>query len=62
MAEDIREQELITATDCEWIRALDANGNSIKISKADLARIMNSIIRPITYRILTSTEYNYGFY
>lgn len=61
MAEDIREQELTMVNDCEWVRGLDANGNSIKISKSELAKVINSIIGSVTYRTLYLKENGYGF-
>ena len=45
MLEDRREQELTQQSDCEWVRALDASGNSIKISKADLLSTIKTILR-----------------
>lgn len=36
MTEDRKEQELNTSTTCEWVRGLDSDGNSIKISKSNL--------------------------
>lgn len=40
MAEDRQECELTPASTCEWIRAIDSNGKSIKISKVDLLQGM----------------------
>lgn len=42
MTEDKREKELTTANDCEWIRALDSNGNGIKISKVSLVELIRA--------------------
>lgn len=36
---DKQESALTQQSDCKWVRALDANGNSIRISKEDLAAV-----------------------
>lgn len=37
--------------DCQYVRALDANGNSIRISKEDLAKVLGELItHPFAYR------------
>lgn len=41
---DIKESAMSTASDCKWVRALDANGNSIRISKEDLASVVGGLI------------------
>lgn len=40
MAEDRMEKDLAAASDCAWVRALDADGKSIRISKADLVELI----------------------
>lgn len=35
-----KEQDLTLVTDCSWVRGLDANGNSIRIAKADLVELI----------------------
>lgn len=40
---DKKETDFITGSTCEWIRALDAQGNSIKISVADLMKYVPGI-------------------
>lgn len=37
---DKPEMELGLASDCAWVRALDASGNSIRIAKADMAELI----------------------
>lgn len=41
---DLKENELPKQTNCEWVRALDANGNSIQINKKDLASVLGGLI------------------
>lgn len=41
---DVKESALRTGSDCKWVRALDANGNSIRISKEDLASVVGRLI------------------
>ncbi len=41
---DLKENELPKQTNCEWVRALDANGNSIQINKKDLASVLGELI------------------
>lgn len=41
---DIKENEMSTASDCAYVRALDSNGNSIRISKSDLASVVGGLI------------------
>lgn len=48
---DKQESALTQQSDCKWVRALDANGNSIRISKEDLAAV-----RRRTYRNCYSNE------
>jgi hypothetical protein len=40
---DIKEKDLNSATTCQYVRALDSNGNSIKIPVADLMRLVPEI-------------------
>lgn len=42
---DVKESAMAQKNDCKWVRALDSNGNSILISKEDLASV-----RGRTYR------------
>lgn len=37
---DVKESAMTQQSDCKWVRALDANGNSIRISKEDLAQVV----------------------
>lgn len=39
---DKAEKDLDLASDCEWVRALDANGKSIRIAKADLVELIRA--------------------
>ena len=58
MVEDKREQELNAATDCEWVRALDSNGNSIRISKSDLINLVYNglpIVTPTAKGLMDKT-------
>ena len=61
--------------DCKWVRALDANGNSIRISKEDLAAVVggllptasqeqNGLLEKSMYTILEkkTTATNYAMY
>lgn len=41
---DIKESAMTQQSDCKWVRALDANGNSIRISKEDLASVVGGLI------------------
>lgn len=41
---DLKESALSAQSDCKWVRALDANGNSIRISKEDLAEVLGELI------------------
>lgn len=41
---DVKESALSTASDCAYVRALDSNGNSIRISKADLASVVGGLL------------------
>lgn len=55
MAEDKREQDLVAVNDCEWVRALDSNGNSIKIRKLELIELIRKempIATPINNGLL----------
>lgn len=40
---DKKENELTSANNFEWVRALDANGNSIRISKSDLVSVLEGL-------------------
>lgn len=40
---DKQESALTQQSDCKWVRALDANGNSIRISKEDLAAVVGEL-------------------
>lgn len=41
---DKKENELTSANNFEWVRALDSNGNSIRISKSDLVSVLEGLI------------------
>lgn len=41
---DVKESALTQKSDCKWVRALDANGNSIRISKEDLASVVGGLL------------------
>lgn len=45
---DVKESAMSTASDCKWVRALDANGNSIRISKEDLASVVGELLGTAT--------------
>ena len=36
---DLKESAMTEKSDIKWVRALDASGNSIRISKEDLAQV-----------------------
>lgn len=47
----IKEEVMTVKDDCQYVRALDANGNSIRISKEDLAKVLGELItHPFAYR------------
>lgn len=41
---DVKESAMTQKSDCKWVRALDANGNSIRISKEDLAQVVGGLL------------------
>ena len=45
---DVKESAMSTASDYKWVRALDANGNSIRISKEDHASVVGGLIPEAT--------------
>lgn len=45
---DKQEKDLDQASDCAWVRGLDANGNPIKIKKEDLVTVLNGLM-PTSY-------------
>lgn len=45
---DKREDQLTTVSDMAYVRAIDSNGNSIRISKADLASVVAGLIGTAT--------------
>ena len=45
---DMKESALTQQSDCKWVRALDSNGNSILISKEDLASVVGELIGTVT--------------
>ena len=56
---DVKESALTQQSDCKWVRALDANGNSIRISKEDLASVVGGLQKLNTYfkdRGLTNSD------
>ncbi len=40
----IKEEVMTVKDDCQYVRALDANGNSIRISKEDLAKVLGELM------------------
>lgn len=40
----IKEEVMTVKDDCQYVRALDANGNSIRISKEDLAKVLGGLL------------------
>lgn len=40
----MKESALTQQSDCQWVRALDSNGNSILISKEDLASVVGELL------------------
>ena len=46
---DVKESALTQQSDCKWVRALDANGNSIRISKEDLASVVGELARNLIF-------------
>lgn len=56
---DMKESALTQQSDCKWVRALDSNGNSILISKEDLAAVVGGLLpqgtstkRGLSYSVL----------
>lgn len=52
---DVKESALSTASDYKWVRGLDANGNSVRISKEDHASVVGGLLKsnmlyPFMYR------------
>ena len=45
---DMKESALTQQSDCKWVRALDSNGNSIRISKEDLAAVVGELLPEAT--------------
>ena len=45
---DVKESAMSQKNDCKWVRALDSNGNSILISKEDLASVVGGLIGTVT--------------
>lgn len=41
---DVKESAMAQKNDCKWVRALDSNGNSILISKEDLASVVGGLL------------------
>lgn len=44
----MKESALTQQSDCKWVRALDSNGNSILISKEDLASVVGGLLPEAT--------------
>lgn len=42
--EDRQESQLPDSNDCKWVRAIDSNGKSIRISKSSLLSIIETIL------------------
>ena len=58
---DKQESALTQQSDCKWVRALDSNGNSILISKEDLAAVVGGLL-PVSTQAkngLLAKEYSY---
>lgn len=45
---DKKENELTSANNFEWVRALDSKGNSIRISKSDLVSVLEGLMSVAT--------------
>ena len=59
---DLKESALTQKNDCKWVRALDENGNSIRISKEDLAAVVGELIGTATSSkdgLMSSNLYTY---
>lgn len=58
---DVKESAMSQKNDCKWVRALDSNGNSILISKEDLASVVGGLL-PVSTQAkngLLAKEYSY---
>ena len=44
---DVKESAMAQKNDCKWVLALDSNGNSILISKEDLASVVGGLLNPL---------------
>lgn len=57
---DKQESALTQQSDCKWVRALDANGNSIRISKEDLAAVVGGLLenRLMQYQLYNIDAYS----
>ena len=53
----IKEEVMTVKDDCQYVRALDANGNSIRISKEDLAKVLGELIM-VQGRLPNKTDWN----
>ena len=55
----MKESALTQQSDCKWVRALDSNGNSILISKEDLASVVGELLPAANYTINGMMSKNY---
>lgn len=55
---DVKESALTQKSNCRWVRALDTNGNSIRILKEDLASVVGGLLgNPIGFKqVLTHSD------
>ena len=60
---DKQESALTQQSDCKWVRALDSNGNSILISKEDLASVVGELLPIVSNEKngLVSSYYSQSF-
>lgn len=59
---DKQESALTQQSDCKWVRALDANGNSIRISKEDLAAVVGGLLPEATSKSKGLMPSKYPYY
>ena len=50
------ENQLPQKSDAKWVRALDASGNPILISKEDLASVVGGLLSCVRYSYVTRKE------
>lgn len=59
---DVKESAMAQKNDCKWVRALDSNGNSILISKEDLASVVGELLPVVNGKIKGLSQYQKYFY